>query len=674
MTKATGILACVTFISLSVCGQEVALRQDVLDVYLAKNYKRVVDMADSILFVDDVERNEENSLRYYKAMSQERLEKPVQAVQNYLRIIENSLDISLLSKVHNRVGEIYFDQKSYAQALEHYAKALGYYEKTGNVEAADNVRFKTAVIHLNRHDDDLASNLLHQLLKSDRLDPMRVGLVKEKLGQVYYQMAEFDSCRMFLDQANALYEEHDMISELLQNKEFIVQSFYDEGLYDEASAAALLAADAAIKHGEQGAAAIFLMKTSELYENKRDLRQAIVYQEMAVGLSETLAVKTRLEMQLYLATLYSQTEQDADALLIFHDASQLAKSEEETVWVEKIERKQSDFFLNRKNYQEAYMHLRIADSLRKTNHSAEIRALKREFKLNSTFEEDSFVTQAVEKAESNSNMAVLRLRNILIIGTIFSVVFIVLLYREFVHKRKVSKVLEWKVYRRTRELRRANKELNTYIYKSSHDLRTPLTSIKSLLRLLEKEDHNAGTKKYLGLIQSCTDQMDDILLNLSHAVDYKKVDVKVEQIDFNKLRYQLLEKELINAHSISIEWVIQEKAPFFCDYKLLKVILQQTINNSICYRRNTPQDFCRITIVSDHDGATLTVEDNGLGISDKVRDNVFDMFVKGTNKSTGAGLGLYLVRIAGDKIRAKIQLDSQENEGSKFTFVIPNLN
>lgn len=674
MTKTAGILLCVLLLSLSGYGQDVPLREDVMAAYKAQNYKRVVDMADSILFAGDVERSEENALRYYKAMSQERLDKPVQAVQNYLRIIENSLDIPLLSKVHNRVGEIYFDQKSFAQALEHYAKALGYYEKTGDVEAADNVKFKTAVIHLSRHDDDLASNLFHQLLKSKRLDPMREGLVKEKLGQVYYHMAEFDSCRMFLEQANALYEQHDMITELLQNKDFIVQSYYDEGLFDEARAAAILAADVAIKHGESGSAAIFLMRTSELFEDKRDYRQAIVYQEMAVGLSEDLPVQTRLEMQLYLATLYSQTEQDADALLIFHDASQLARSEDEPVWVEKIERKQSDFFLNRKNYQEAYMHLRIADSLRKTNHSAEIRALKREFKLNNRFEEDGFVNQEIKKAENSSNIAVVRLRNILIIGSIFSVILLILLYREFVHKRKVSKVLEWKVYRRTRELRRANKELNTYIYKSSHDLRTPLTSIKSLLRLLEKEDHNAGTKKYLGLIQSCTDQMDDILVNLSHAVDYKKIDVKVEQIDFNKLRYQLLEKELINSQGVSIEWVIQEKAPFFCDYKLLKVILQQTINNSIAYRRNTTQDFCRITIVSDHDGATLTVEDNGLGISDKVRDNVFDMFVKGTNKSTGAGLGLYLVRIAGDKIRAKIQLDSKENEGSKFTFVIPNLN
>jgi signal transduction histidine kinase len=216
--------------------------------------------------------------------------------------------------------------------------------------------------------------------------------------------------------------------------------------------------------------------------------------------------------------------------------------------------------------------------------------------------------------------------------------------------------------------------LNTYIYKSSHDLRTPLTSIKSLLRLLEKEEHNASTKKYLGLILSCTDQMDDILVNLSRAVDYKKVDIKVEQIDFNKLRYQIVEKELANIEGLQMSWNIEESGAFFSDFKLLKVILQQTITNAIAYRKGSHDDYCRVSIHTDHEGATLSIEDNGVGIPEKVRDKVFDMFVKGTHKSTGAGLGLYLVRIAGEKIKAKVKLDTEEDLGSKLTFHLPNLN
>jgi len=153
--------------------------------------------------------------------------------------------------------------------------------------------------------------------------------------------------------------------------------------------------------------------------------------------------------------------------------------------------------------------------------------------------------------------------NFIICGVVCFAIFLSFFTRDLTQKRKLSKVLEWKVYKRTRELRKASKELNTYIYKSSHDLRTPLTSIKSLIRLLDKEEHNASTKKYLGLISSCTDQMDDILINLSRAVDFKKVDVKVEQIDFNKIRFELESKEFGPSLGLDIKWQLTKRYPSF---------------------------------------------------------------------------------------------------------------
>ncbi|NQX92999.1 MAG: ATP-binding protein, partial [Flavobacteriales bacterium] len=81
----------------------------------------------------------------------------------------------------------------------------------------------------------------------------------------------------------------------------------------------------------------------------------------------------------------------------------------------------------------------------------------------------------------------------------------------------------------------------------------------------------------------------------------------------------------------------------------------------------------KVNIHTDATGATVEIEDNGQGISEKVKDNIFDMFVKGTNKSTGAGLGLYLVKIAVDKIRGKVQLQNNEFSGATISFELPNL-
>ena len=84
-------------------------------------------------------------------------------------------------------------------------------------------------------------------------------------------------------------------------------------------------------------------------------------------------------------------------------------------------------------------------------------------------------------------------------------------------------------------------------------------------------------------------------------------------------------------------------------------------------------DYCKITITTDSQGAILAIEDNGVGISEKVRTTVFDMFVKGSNKSKGAGLGLYLVKIAMDKLKGKVTVESKVDVGSKLIFQLPNI-
>ena len=124
---------------------------------------------------------------------------------------------------------------------------------------------------------------------------------------------------------------------------------------------------------------------------------------------------------------------------------------------------------------------------------------------------------------------------------------------------------------------------------------------------------------------------------------------------------------------LKLDWEIREKAPFFSDPSLIKIILNKTITNSIQYRLGSSSDYCKISIVTDSKGAQVSIEDNGQGISEKVKDRVFDMFEKGTHKSKGAGLGLYLVKIVSEKIRAKITLESMENQGAKLDFKLPNL-
>ncbi len=630
-------------------------------------------LSDSILEHDLVTGEELARVHLERGNCFKLLDRPVKAMQAFQAVSDLSNNLNLRAESQMRMGDIYFEQKSNSRALEFYSQALRGFEQLNNRANIVSIQFKTASIHMRNGNEELAANLLKAVIADPSVDDMRKAAAHESLGQVHYNLTEYDSCRVNFERANAIYAQYNLYDEQLQNYDFLLRSYLEQGLVNEARSLAGAAADLAIEASDTTQASIFFTQLAALFQTSGDVRQAIIYQEMALAHVAAHPAVQAVEMHHSMANLYAAANRDSEALLAFEDAEFIANTHEITTWQERIARSKADFFNRRQRYAEAFAALSIADSLQRLVLLEQVSAAKRELGRGK-FTEESYLRTEDDFRTALEERQLTTMRNAIIIGIVFFTIILLLLLREFSLKRKLSKVLEWKVYKRTRELRKANKELNTYIYKSSHDLRTPLTSIKSLLRLLEKEEHNASTKKYLGLIQSCTDQMDDILVNLSRAVDYKKVDVKVEQIDFNKLRYQIQEKELANVKGIRIEWDIQEAGAFYSDFRLMKVILQQTISNAIAYRKGGEDDYCKITVYTEPSGARLTIEDNGVGIPEKVRDKVFDMFVKGTHKSTGAGLGLYLVRIAVDKIRAKVRLESEENEGCTLFFELPNLN
>lgn len=650
-----------------------ANEKDVADPFQSNEAVEYLNLSDSIIANELVSGDELARVYLKRGTHFFQLGRPVMAIQSFKEVRTNTSDPDLIGESDLRTGDIYFEQNSYSRALEFYTSALRLFDKSDNHKARARARFKTATIHHRRGDEDMAESLLLLVVADPYVDDVRRALAHETLGRVYYNLTAFDSCRSHLNQAIELYTRFELEEEQLEIYELLMQSYLDEGNVSKARSVAMDASELAANLNNPEHTIRYLSRVAGFFAASGDYSQAISFQELALTNSAQLPAGQAVMQYQIMGDYFALAGRDADALLAYHEAEHLAKKQGYTTSLEAIHRKKADFFNSRQRYKEAFTSLAAADSLKTANFNAQIEQYKRDLGKDK-FREEVYLRTEGDMRTALEEKQLSNMRNAVVIGVIFFSIIIIFLLREFGQKRKLSRILEWKVYKRTRELRKANKELNTYIYKSSHDLRTPLTSIKSLLRLLEKEEHNASTKKYLGLIQACSEQMDDILVNLSRAVDYKKVDVKIEQIDFNKIRYQIQEKELAHLKGIKVVWDIQEAGAFYSDFKLIKVILQQTIANAVAYRKGTPDDYCKVSIYTEPSGARISIADNGLGISDKVRDKVFDMFVKGTHKSTGAGLGLYLVRIAVDKIRAKINLETEENKGCTFTFSLPNLN
>jgi signal transduction histidine kinase len=221
-----------------------------------------------------------------------------------------------------------------------------------------------------------------------------------------------------------------------------------------------------------------------------------------------------------------------------------------------------------------------------------------------------------------------------------------------------------------------NQELNTFIYKASHDLKGPLTSFKGLLSLAKNDvkENPESYEMYLPLLEETALKLDGVLndlLDLGRITQNKllKQNINFEQlIDdvlFHFQHYPEWEKLNIITNIEKVDGVVSDKMA-------VSSIIQNLIDNAYKYRSQQDlKPYIHISLKKEEDYALLTIADNGIGISTDVLPKIFDMFYRGTSKSSGSGLGMYLVKSAIDKINGTIEVHSEPREGTIVKIKFP---
>ncbi|HYG52288.1 MAG TPA: PAS domain S-box protein [Flavobacteriales bacterium] len=220
-----------------------------------------------------------------------------------------------------------------------------------------------------------------------------------------------------------------------------------------------------------------------------------------------------------------------------------------------------------------------------------------------------------------------------------------------------------------------NKELETYIYKASHDLRGPLASIIGLTNVGKKEVQDATALKYLDMIETSTNRLDHTLSGLVKSMNIRDTKNFNEKIDFSKLIEDSSNKfsQYDGFDKLNIVTHIEPNISFVSNNLILESVFQNIIENAIKFRNKlVPQSTLKIRINGHNGHLKLTFEDNGIGIMKELQSKIFDMYFRATNDARGSGLGLYLVKTSIHKLGGKIDVESQEGKGTKFTIWLPN--
>jgi len=210
----------------------------------------------------------------------------------------------------------------------------------------------------------------------------------------------------------------------------------------------------------------------------------------------------------------------------------------------------------------------------------------------------------------------------------------------------------------------------------SHDLKSPLVTVKTFLSYLQQDIDQDNTKRIsedIGFMATATNKMGGLLDDL---LEFSRVGRQAKNtipIPFNQLISDVLELTAgnISEQNISIK-VNSDDQVLLGDYSELIQIWQNLIENSIKYMGNQISPEIEIGIQYESEKPIFYVRDNGIGIEAQYHEKIFDIFEQLNTEIDGSGLGLALIKRIVGLYRGTISVRSKGiGKGACFLFSLP---
>ena len=225
------------------------------------------------------------------------------------------------------------------------------------------------------------------------------------------------------------------------------------------------------------------------------------------------------------------------------------------------------------------------------------------------------------------------------------------------------------------ELRRINEELERFSYTVSHDLRSPLVTIKGFLGLLREDIRDGNlqeTEESMMRIESATDKMQQLLEDLLQLSRVGRIVKPYERFSMSTAANEAKELlfGLINEKKCDIE--IQEDMPVvWADRSRTRELYQNLIENAIKFSKPGEKPEIKVYSTNRDDKTVFCVHDNGIGIPKEYHERIFGLFNKLDSNSQGTGVGLSLVKHIVEKHKGTIWVESDGyNTGTLFCFTL----
>lgn len=562
--------------------------------------------------------------------------KGVEALNEAIELLGRSGTLAEQSLANHWAGNMFYRIGQFEKALTHYFRALSLREQLGDQRGIGFTLFNIANIYTAQKDYVKALDYHSQSLKiKEKLGDRRgVANSYNNIANIYYEQGQLDQALDYYTQALSIFKS-------LGNKQGVA---YSQG------------------------------NLGRIYKKKKQYPKAlVVLREATILLEETGDKQGLLEANNELAQVHIFLREFDKAEAHLHNSEQLAK---ETG----IEDKLIDTYLAYAQLDSARGNMAGAlarhkqytakkESIFNTQKSNQITELQAAFDLERKDREIEFLSKEKELQESLANIQRTVFTVIILALLVIAGILVFFLYQ----KQKTNKILE--------EQKRYAENLNQFKDKLfsiiSHDLRSPLSSLKGVLELASSHHlTEAELSSMLRTLGENTGHVTDLIDNLLHWArgHLSGETLNPEVHDLNALVKGTVDllRPLSERKKLSVVNNISGSLPALCDRNMIEIVLRNLVSNAIKF---TPSPG-NIAIHGHANGSTVSVsvEDSGVGMLPEQVTKLFGnqtLTTRGTANEKGTGLGLILCREFLEKNGGMIGVESKSSGGSRFYFTLP---
>ncbi|UKT65477.1 ATP-binding protein [Pedobacter mucosus] len=225
------------------------------------------------------------------------------------------------------------------------------------------------------------------------------------------------------------------------------------------------------------------------------------------------------------------------------------------------------------------------------------------------------------------------------------------------------------------KLESAYEELDTFSYTISHDLRTPLTSIKTYSELMLKNKSIDETgRKMLDRILTSADKMNLLIKEILNLARVGRLDIKNDTIDMQTL-IQEIKAEVWSAFKAdNTELILGHLPNLKGDRTMIAQVFSNLISNAVKYSSMVKKPVIEISASINGGEIVYSIKDNGMGIDNRYYDRVFELFKRMDNVKDidGTGVGLAIVKRIIERHNGRVWFESKLNAGTTFYVAIKN--